>query len=156
MTPEELYNACLQGQSMESLAKKLKRTRGSVAGSIFAYRQKHKLPGIKVSRKKDDSASPKKKPHQTRLFKGRHNEPRVILDKGNLTEFRDVLVENGCRYIEGDMRAGTATFCEHSKLPGKSYCAEHQALCYRPVRARKDLEADLEPLIFNGNGRFGA
>lgn len=42
-------------------------------------------------------------------------------------------VAGGCRWIDGDVKAKTATWCDAPQRHGSSYCSEHHARCWRPV-----------------------
>ena len=42
-----------------------------------------------------------------------------------------------CRWIDGDVRLGTATFCASAKISGSSYCFHHHKRAWVPVSERE-------------------
>lgn len=47
-----------------------------------------------------------------------------------------------CRYIDGDVREGTHTYCGQPTLDGSSYCAFHHRICYTRPDNRKPFTAE--------------
>jgi hypothetical protein len=49
--------------------------------------------------------------------------------KNNPPDFESVLTQKLCKYISGDVKEKTATFCPNHRAEGKPYCADHAAIC---------------------------
>lgn len=49
--------------------------------------------------------------------------------------FVEVIDRDCCRWPGG---AKTTEFCGNDRVPGRSYCAEHMAVCYKPLPKKKD------------------
>lgn len=51
------------------------------------------------------------------------------------TEVRPAILDNqapiGCRWIDGDVRAGGWRYCQADQVVGSAYCADHRPRCYR-------------------------
>lgn len=57
-----------------------------------------------------------------------------------------IFIQEGCQYIGPDQNParGPVTYCRATVLAGKSYCAEHHALCYaKPKRKKRTGTANL-------------
>jgi hypothetical protein len=50
-----------------------------------------------------------------------------------------IFIKEGCQWIgmEQDPSRGPVTTCGNKVLPGKSYCAEHHALCFKKPKKNK-------------------
>lgn len=132
MTPEEMYNRYIAGEGLAAIGQMVGKQKGTIQGIVDRYRKKNDLPSIS-----EISRAQKLKPR------------RRLIDKDNLQGFHDTLKKNNCTYIAGDMRLGTAVFCDQPKQTGKSYCAYHQSLCHTPAPKKNDLDKHYM------SGRFG-
>lgn len=129
---EQVIAAALAGKSYEEIAREFNITRGTVAGII------HRA-GVKVFRPK------KPKPVREKVVRNFGTrmtttlelpavpfEPRVAPVEPLHVSLLD-LEWHQCREPYGD---GPFTFCGHTAIPGKPYCAHHAAINYLPASAR--------------------
>lgn len=117
MTPQEMLEALGGGMTQAEIAKRVGKSRDAVAGAIDRYR---KANGITPNchRHKGESV------------------PDVVTYTGaDARGFLEVLERNGCRYIAGDIRDGTAAYCSGAN-EGKGYCKEHYAMCYMGIKRK--------------------
>lgn len=49
--------------------------------------------------------------------------------KESSDSFYNVLCDNRCKFIFGDIKDKTATFCQNERYENKPYCKEHSDLC---------------------------
>jgi len=48
-------------------------------------------------------------------------------------EFEKILSSGLCKYISGDIKEKSASFCDQPRISGKPYCAEHCKICLVPA-----------------------
>lgn len=131
-TKTKVIAAALAGKSYDAIANEFGLTRGKVAGIM------HRA-GVKVFR----PAKPKPvREKVVRNFGTRMTttlelpavpfEPRVAPVEPLHVSLLD-LEWHQCREPYGD---GPFTFCGHTAIPGKPYCAHHAAINYLPASAR--------------------
>lgn len=52
---------------------------------------------------------------------------------------------NQCRWIHGDLKAGTARWCSVTAIPGRAWCEEHRSVVYSSDDADEPKAAPYEP-----------
>jgi hypothetical protein len=110
-------------------------TRNAVIGAVTRHRARHGLAGV-VKRAPDarrpaDRRGGDRKPAATPAAK------RFVPARTAATYEEQVARAGTCRHIAGDPKQGTAVYCAHEALPGRSFCEGHTALCYIPVPRRR-------------------
>jgi hypothetical protein len=126
MTPKEMCEALESGTTMDMIAKQIGKTKSAVSGAIYRYRKAH---GLKTIRKKAEP-EPHYKTQEMKAAPITYASRKTPMDKANMLAYESSILPNTCRNIDGDMRAGTATFCDKKCQPGSSYCPEHHARFY--------------------------
>lgn len=117
MTPQEMLEALEGGMTQAEIAKRAGKSRSAVAGLIDRYRKSNGIT-----------------PNCNRQ-KGQNVPDAVTYTGADARGFLEVLERNGCRYIAGDLRDGTATYCSGAN-DGKGYCKEHYARCYQGIKKK--------------------
>lgn len=55
--------------------------------------------------------------------------------------YEQVIDGKFCRFIAGDIKDGTATFCDQKHMPGTVYCEVHHKRCWTG-RTAKDMAGE--------------
>jgi hypothetical protein len=115
---EEWHTRALAGESYKKIAEKEGVKLGVVSSAVNRYRRK-----MGLSRPKGERARARAKADNP-----------IYTDYDALTAALDafdaILERKGCRHIQGDIRDGSAVFCDRPAALGLACCEEHAKIWY--------------------------
>ena len=114
MTPDQMIEKLNDGYTMAEIGGMCGKSRSAVSGAIYRYR----------------------KANDIELLIGKEKFQPVKYAAVDVSNFGAVLERNGCRYIAGDIKLGTATYCSGGN-DRKGYCERHFKICHKKMRRVK-------------------
>jgi GcrA cell cycle regulator len=127
--------AALGAQSRNAVIGKANRIGVKLNGGGRAFAPDGTLDGEALS-----APLPRPRPVPAPLFLEREVKPAPAFEAAEVGEMRRVRFEDirepACRWPLGDPRSGDFAYCGLKPAEGRSYCAGHCRMAYRPPRPR--------------------
>lgn len=115
---EKVISLFIKGYSYVDIAREMGVTKNTIAGIIYRHNRKSGKKAVRA-----DNVAKIRDVLSNRDFL---KHPKHSAD---ISGFKTVLENNTCRYIKGDIRAGTAEFCSN-EIHKRGFCEYHYAKCF--------------------------